>query len=248
MNSFFSPTANCHVRWHHLPGIGIPMIFVHGLGCASSYEYPRVVYDPLFSGRAAILIDLPGCGYSQKPQDYSYSITDQAMVIVELVQHLGIKQCFLYGHSMGGSISIEAAKLLGRSLQGLVVSEPNFHPGGGFLSKEICSHSEDDFIDHIWQKMVMQDASPWAGSLAVDAPWAVWRGAASLITGSNWLDSFVELPVKKQLIFGEHSLPDNDFTSLAASGVSTITLPNCGHCMSWENPGALAEALSNFCK
>ncbi|EPR2301570.1 alpha/beta fold hydrolase, partial [Yersinia enterocolitica] len=48
MDSFFSSIANCHVRWQDLPGSGAPMIFVHGLGCASSYEYPRVVTEPSF--------------------------------------------------------------------------------------------------------------------------------------------------------------------------------------------------------
>ncbi|GAB2942250.1 hypothetical protein GCM10011328_09130 [Hafnia psychrotolerans] len=46
MNSFLSSTANCLVRWHDFPGTGAPVLFVHGLGCASSYEYPRVVTDP----------------------------------------------------------------------------------------------------------------------------------------------------------------------------------------------------------
>lgn len=248
MNSFLSSTASCLVRWHDFPGTGAPVLFIHGLGCASSYEYPRVVTDPLFGGRRAILIDLPGCGYSQKPRDYSYSISDQAKVVAELVAHLGIKQCYLYGHSMGGSISIEAAGLLEEYLLGLVVSEPNFHPGGGFFSKKICSYSEDEFIECGWQQMVAQDSSPWSASLDVDSPWAVWRGAANLISGNNWKDLFIQLPIKKQLIFGEYSLPDDDFASLAGSDISTVILPTCGHCMSWENPGALAGTLSEFCK
>ncbi|PWV83577.1 alpha/beta hydrolase family protein [Pantoea ananatis] len=132
MESFFSSTANCIVRWQDLPGTGIPLIFVHGLGCASSYEYPRIVTDPLFNKKHAILLDLPGCGYSGKPRDYSYSISDQASVVAELVRHLGLNKCFIYGHSMGGSISIEAAGLITDRLEGLVVSEPNFRPGAVF--------------------------------------------------------------------------------------------------------------------
>lgn len=45
MNSFYSQQAGCTVRWHDLPGSGEPVVFIHGLGCASSYEYPRVVRD-----------------------------------------------------------------------------------------------------------------------------------------------------------------------------------------------------------
>ncbi|WP_353614648.1 alpha/beta hydrolase [Mangrovibacter phragmitis] len=248
MQGFYSPTARCYVRFQDLPGSGVPVVFVHGLGCASSYEYPRVVADPMFTGKRAILLDLPGCGYSEKPQGYSYSISDQAKVVVELVVHLGLTRCYVYGHSMGGSISIEAAEQLGECLLGLVVSEPNFHPGGGFSSQQICHYSESEFVSTAWQHMVEQENSPWAGSLAVNAPWAVWRGASSLVSGSNWLTRFMALPVAKQLIFGEHSLPDNDFTTLQDAGIPTVVLPQCGHCMSWENPGALAGALAMFCR
>lgn len=59
MNSFYSQQAGCTVRWHDLPGADDPVVFIHGLGCASSYEYPRVVRDPSFGARRAILIDWP---------------------------------------------------------------------------------------------------------------------------------------------------------------------------------------------
>ena len=106
MNSFYSQQAGCTVRWHDLPGTGDPVVFIHGLGCASSYEYPRVVRDLKFGARRAILIDLPGSGYSDKPEHYSYHTTDQARVVAELIDHLELDAFWLYGHSMGGSIAI----------------------------------------------------------------------------------------------------------------------------------------------
>ncbi len=50
MNSFYSQQAGCTVRWQDLPGFGDPVVFIHGLGCASSYEYPRIVCDTRFGG------------------------------------------------------------------------------------------------------------------------------------------------------------------------------------------------------
>jgi pimeloyl-ACP methyl ester carboxylesterase len=47
-------------------GSGDPVVFIHGLGCASSYEYPRVVHDPLFGARRADSYRFPGSGYSDK--------------------------------------------------------------------------------------------------------------------------------------------------------------------------------------
>jgi pimeloyl-ACP methyl ester carboxylesterase len=248
MESFFSAVANCRVRWLDLPGTGTPLVFVHGIGCASSYEYPRVVADKNFAGRRAILIDLPGFGYSEKPKDYRYSITEQAQVVAELISHLKLEKFFLYGHSMGGSISIDAAPLLGENLCGLVVSEPNFHPGGGFFSRQICSTSEADYVSSIHHLMVSDESGPWAGSLAVAAPWAVWRGADSLIKGNNWLDIFAALRKPKALIFGAESLPDSDFEHIKTMKITTEVLPDCGHSMSWENPSALANALDAFCR
>lgn len=46
MQSLFSTIAGATVRWHDLPGVGIPVVFIHGLGCASSYEYPRIAAAP----------------------------------------------------------------------------------------------------------------------------------------------------------------------------------------------------------
>ena len=74
LSSCYSTVARCRVRWLTLPGEGIPVVFIHGLGCAASYDYPRVVCDPHFRRRAAILIDLPGYGYSDKPWEYGYTI------------------------------------------------------------------------------------------------------------------------------------------------------------------------------
>jgi pimeloyl-ACP methyl ester carboxylesterase len=149
MNSFYSQQAGCTVRWHDLPGSGDPVVFIHGLGCASSYEYPRVVRDPLFGARRAILIDLPGSGYSDKPEHYSYKTTDQAHVVAELIDHLKLDAFWLYGHSMGGSIAIETAGLLASRVKGLMVSEPNFHAGGGMFSRSIAAQTEQQFLSRV---------------------------------------------------------------------------------------------------
>lgn len=247
MNAFFSSRAGCVVRWLDLPGDGVPLVFVHGLGCAASYEYPRVVCDKHFHGRRAILIDLPGYGYSEKPQDYSYAISAQAGVVNELIDHLALTRFFLYGHSMGGSIAIEAAQQAGDALCGLMVSEPNLRPGGGFFSLQIARQQEAEYIATTHAEIVRNDRSAWAGSLAVAASWAVWRGASSLIAGNTWFEMLTRFDKPTCLIFGEDSLPDSDFSEVEQAGTMTRVLPNCGHSMSWENPSALAAALSDFC-
>lgn len=101
MNSFYSHLAGATVRWFDFQGQGDPIVFIHGLGCASSYDYPPVVSNPILNGRRALLIDLPGYGYSDKPLQFGYRIADQAAVVVELLNKLQVNRCILFGHSMG---------------------------------------------------------------------------------------------------------------------------------------------------
>ncbi|EAO1532049.1 alpha/beta hydrolase [Salmonella enterica] len=245
MQSLFSLTAGASVRWHDLPGQGIPVVFIHGLGCASSYEYPRIVADPAFGERRTILIDLPGYGFSDKPRDYDYSIAHQADVVIEVVNALELTQCHIYGHSMGGSIAIEVAKQLRERVCKLVVSEPNFHAGGGIYSRLLVEKPEAEFISQVYDNILANHTSPWKGSAQNAAPWAMWRGAKSLIDGTSpsWMEIFLNLSCSRTLIFGEQSLPDSDFQCVNQKGISVAIVPEAGHSMSWENPSALATVL-----
>ena len=56
------------------------------------------------AGFRVYLPDLPGFGRSEKPADFSYSVSDQAEVVVGFLDALGLKQVDLGGWSMGGWI------------------------------------------------------------------------------------------------------------------------------------------------
>ncbi|MCS2148122.1 alpha/beta fold hydrolase [Scandinavium manionii] len=245
MHSLNSVIAGATVRWHDFPGNGIPVVFIHGLGCASSYEYPRIVTEPALRERRTILIDLPGSGYSDKPHDFDFSTTQQAAVVMEVIDYLGLSQLDLYGHSMGGSIAIEVAERLGQRLHTLAVSEPNFHSGGGFYSRLVVAEPESEFVARSYERILANDKTPWRGCLQNVAPWAMWRGAKSLVEGvsPSWMARFLALDCERALIFGERSLPDDDAAAVVNAGIPLHIVPEAGHSMSWENPSALAVVL-----
>lgn len=120
-------------------------------------------------------------------------------------------------------------------------------PGGGFFSLQIAGHQEADYVATAHAEIVRNENSAWAGSLAVAASWADWRGATSLIVGNRWLEMLTRFDKPTCLVFGKDSLPDTDFSEVEQTGTMTRVLPDCGHSMSWENPSALAAALSDFC-
>lgn len=90
-------------------------------------------------------------------------------MVVELLNHLGLDSLWLYGHSMG-SIAIETATLLTSRVKGLIVSEPNFHAGGGMFSRAIAAQTEQHFLAQGYDDMLRAETSPWAGSLQSNAP------------------------------------------------------------------------------
>ena len=158
---------------------------------------------------------------------------------------MNLSHCHLYGHSMGGSIAIEVAERLGKRIGKLVVSEPNFYAGGGVYSRLLVERPEAEFISQVYDEMLADHTSPWKGSAQNAAPWAMRRGAKSLIDGASppWMETFLNLSCSRSLIFGEQSLPDRDFEYVSHQGISVATVPQAGHSMSWENPSAFAVVL-----
>lgn len=248
MQSFYSAIAGAEVRWHEFPGQDRPVVFIHGLACASSYEYPPIVTDPGFKNRRALLIDLPGFGYSDKPLHFDYSITHQAEVMAEWLKAKGFTEVDLFGHSMGGSVAIQVAELMGKGVKTLVVSEPNYHSGGGFYSRKVVANTEERFVDEIFRKIMEAETSPWKGCLQSCSPHAMWRGAKSLVEGvsPSWMSRFLALTCHKALVFGEQSLPDADAEAISREAIPLHIVPAAGHSMSWENPTGLAAVLGHI--
>ena len=60
MRVFRVSSADANILYHDIPGSGAPLVFIHGLGCASSSDYPSVVSDAMLTGRRSILVDLLG--------------------------------------------------------------------------------------------------------------------------------------------------------------------------------------------
>lgn len=101
---------------------------------------------------------------------FSYNIHEQALVLEQFLSHLRLQRFALFGHSMGGSIAIEAAGLLGERVTTLLVSEPNLFAGGGEYSRRIAAQSESAFVADGYARLLAEERSPWAGCLQNSAP------------------------------------------------------------------------------
>jgi pimeloyl-ACP methyl ester carboxylesterase len=250
MQEFHSNIAKATLRYHDIPGKGNPILFIHGMGCASSCDYPQVISMPPLRGKHAILIDLLGSGFSDKPKSFGYSVTDHARVIGEFIAKSGFKKVHLFGHSMGGSIAIEIATMNKRRIRSIIVSEPNLDPGGGVFSRPITEQSETEYVNRghrlTIESAIAQDNRIWASSLSLSSPAAIHREAVSLVKGGSpsWREQLINLPIPRTILFGKLSLPDSDTTRLPKFGITVRIVNQAAHSMAWENPAGLAKNIN----
>lgn len=85
------------------------IILVHGF-LSSTFSFRRLT--PLLEEEYNVLsVDLPPFGNSGKSPKYVYSYENMAKSIIALTKHLHIDNCVVSGHSMGGQISLNMARL-----------------------------------------------------------------------------------------------------------------------------------------
>lgn len=170
-----------------IPGGGIPLVLVHGLGDRDEAWAPMLkrlkragfhVYAP----------DLLGYGRSPKPQDGDYSITGQTKFIYDFIQALGLQKTDLGGWSMGGWIALKLALDHPELIDRVVVYDP---AGTRFELKEPKKLFEPETTDDVQRlfSTMEPDAKP--------IPMYVRRDLLRAIQDNRWtidrnLSSFSE--------------------------------------------------------
>lgn len=239
------------LRYHDLPGKDMPILFIHGLGCAGSFDYPEVAAQDSLKNHRRILVDLLGAGYSDKPDDFGYTVEDHAEYLLEFIDHLNFGPFILFGHSLGGAVAICLADKCRDRLHQIILSESNLDKSAeGSSSKYIADFDRQQFIcggfDALVKESLKNGNGMWAASLSVWLPEAAYLISRSAAEGGNpsWRSLLYSLKCPRTFIYGENSLPDPDMQVLAAHGIKIEIVRQAGHSMAWENPEGLASAIS----
>jgi pimeloyl-ACP methyl ester carboxylesterase len=91
-----------------IPGGGIPLVLVHGLGDRGEAWAPTLKRLKR-AGFHVYVPDLLGYGRSPRPENGDYSIDGQAKFVYDFIQALGLQKTDLGGWSMGGWIALKLA-------------------------------------------------------------------------------------------------------------------------------------------
>ncbi len=251
MKAFFVNRTRATMRYHDLPGSEPAILFIHGLGCAGSFDYPQVAAQPALSGHRRLLIDLLGAGFSDKPESFSYSVEDHAAYLLDFVKAAGLTSFILFGHSLGGAVALSLANRCPDRVAALILSEANLDPSDkGSGSRLIADQDRNEFLKRGFTRLLRDSRSSgnamWAASLALWSPLAAYLLSQSAARGGHpsWRHILYRLECPKTFIFGERSLPNPDAQGLAGHGIHIEMVNDAGHSMAWENPAGLAGAIA----
>ena len=85
------------------------IVLLHGF-TASQRWWDQVTPDLTRGGLRVIRFDLLGHGNSEKPRD-GYEMDNQARLVAEALEKLGVKRATVVGHSMGGTVASALVEL-----------------------------------------------------------------------------------------------------------------------------------------
>jgi len=115
------------LQLHYLDeGEGPVVLWLHGSGPgASGYSNFKGNY-PHFceAGYRNIVLDLPGFGRSDKPDDVEYRLEFFVEALNLFLQELAIKSCTLLGNSLGGAIALGQALAYPETVDKLILMAP----------------------------------------------------------------------------------------------------------------------------
>ena len=93
------------------------LVFIHGWMCDQSFWDAQV--EPMSESYTVVTIDLAGHGQSGMNRE-EWSLMTFGTDVQTVVEHLGLNEVILIGHSMGGPVALEAARLMPDRVLGVI--------------------------------------------------------------------------------------------------------------------------------
>ena len=107
-------------------GVGEPLLFVHGNPTWSFYW--RNLILGLRDRCRCIAVDHVGCGLSDKPQEYRYTLAGRIEDLASFVQSIDLRGTTLVAHDWGGAIGLGTVQRLRKRFARIVLFNTGAFP------------------------------------------------------------------------------------------------------------------------
>ena len=232
------------------------IVFLHGLGASKSSFKPCFELDS-FKGYTLAAPDLPGCGESLWLEASSYTMEDQADIVLQWMRDRDFGPLTIVGHSMGGVIGIYLAEALGPRVTKFFNLEGNLRGRDCTFSGKIASLSMEAFekrglqqFKRTLEDLMHTDSSPglkeYYKSISRCAPQALYLSAVSLVSESyrgRLKERFLNVSAETWYVFGERSMDTYTRRFLEYHHIPYFTVPKSGHFMMEDQPHLFYEML-----
>jgi pimeloyl-ACP methyl ester carboxylesterase len=236
------------------------VILVHGLG-GRAEDWRNLAPFLAKSGFRVYMPDLVGYGRSEKPADFSYSVHDEAGLVVDFMSALGLEKVDLGGWSMGGAIAQHVAYDHPDRIQRLIL----FDSAGLFQlpTWDPRLFTPTAPADLVQLDVLLMPHPPQVPAFVArdiirtsnERAWVIHRALASMLTGKDATDNLLpQLKMPVLIVWGAE-----DRITPIAQGKAIHQLvpksqfeviPNCGHlapdqCAAQMAPSVLAFLTSS---
>jgi pimeloyl-ACP methyl ester carboxylesterase len=246
-------------RVHYLaegPVSGRAVVLVHGLGSRAE-DWRNLAPYLAKAGFRVYMPDLLGYGRSDKPADFSYSVRDEAGVVVGFLDAMGLKQVDLGGWSMGGWI----VELVAADHPERVVRLMLFDAAGLDVKPDwntaLFTPTNAAQLDEL-DALLMPQPKPVPGFVARDIlrvsrknGWVIKRALATMLTARDVTDNL--LPQLKMPVLIEWGALDRITPVDQAQTMHRLipqseldVIAGCGHLAPLQCAGAMGPLVVRF--
>jgi len=250
------------------------IVLLHGFG-ASTFSW-REVLRPLTQVGDVIAYDRPGFGFTERPTEWKgdnpYGTSGNLALLDALLDELADdRKVIMIGHSAGGQLAAEYARLNPQKVDRLVLVAPAVFTSGGLPSwlapvlaipqidrlgplavASIASSGEDLLRQSFFDQSVLTDAvyEGYRRPLTVQG-WeeGLWR-VTTAPRDNDLLANLASIEQPTLLITGDTDtvVPTADTERLATelSSVSLVVIPRSGHLSQEETPEQFVSAVLDW--
>ena len=224
------------------------ILFFHGIACTKN-GFRHLYDDPLFEDYSLLFYDMVGHGDSSKPDDFNYTMEDQALICQQMIDQFPHQRLHLVAHSMGSAVALllppETLSRTGSfaNLEGNLIGEDCY------FTRRIIQNSFEDYKEIVFDKQKKKFVDNILFEYDRTTPVAIYKTAESLVYWSDTnelLNRFYDLQCPRAYFIGEQN---NDLVVLSRlKDIPVIRIPDSGHAMMIEKPKEFNQILHRFIK